>query len=125
MIAGHNLLDGIRAEQLGSFAWLWHVLHQPGQVTFGSQPFLFVLYPLIPWIGVMAAGYALGPLFRLEPTVRRQWLVMLGVVVTSGFVILRGSNLYGDPAPWVSHEGTLATVLSFINCEKYPPSLLY
>jgi len=57
--------------------------------------------------------------------VRVSWLVLLGVAVTAGFVIIRATNLYGDPQPWVAHETALATVRSFINTEKYPPSLLY
>ena len=86
---------------------------------------MFVLYPLVPWIGVMAAGYLLGPLFKGEVDMRRRWLIGLGVSVIVGFVLIRATNLYGDPAPWTPQEGVLATVLSFINCEKYPPSLLY
>jgi uncharacterized membrane protein len=73
----------------------------------------------------MATGYALGPLFRLDHAARLQRLVMLGFVVTVGFAGIRATNLYGDPAPWVAHDSALATLLSFINCEKYPPSLLY
>ena len=86
---------------------------------------LFALYPLIPWIGVMAAGYALGPVFRAAAAARRRWLIGLGAATIAGFVLLRASNLYGDPAPWTAQDSLLATVLSFINCEKYPPSLLY
>ena len=125
LIAGHNLLDGIRAEDLGALGWIWNVLHVPAMLSFGDGVRVFALYPLIPWIGVMAAGYALGPLFKAARTVRVQWLLLLGVAVTGGFVLLRATNLYGDPQPWVAHESTLATILSFINCEKYPPSLLY
>jgi uncharacterized membrane protein len=125
MIAGHNLLDGIKVDDLGLFSSLWHVLHQPGMLQFGSSVHVFLLYPLIPWIGVMAAGYALGPLFQRERAVRLRWLIGLGVAVTLGFVALRATNLYGDPAPWAPQGSALATVLSFINCEKYPPSLLY
>src|SRR6516165_5799594 len=66
LIAGHNLFDGIKAEQLGAAAPVWHLLHQPGAIDLTRGFKLFVLYPLIPWIGVMAAGYALGPVFRLE-----------------------------------------------------------
>jgi uncharacterized membrane protein len=84
-----------------------------------------VLYPLIPWIGMMAAGYALGPVLTQERSARMQQLFMLGAAVTLGFVVLRATNLYGDPAPWAIQDTVLATVLSFINCEKYPPSLLY
>ena len=125
MIAGHNLLDGIHAEQLGEFGWLWHVLHQPAFLHPTADVTVFALYPLIPWIGVMAAGYALGPVMLHEPASRRRWLVGLGVGVALGFVLLRATNLYGDPAPWVLHDEIGATVLSFVNVEKYPPSALY
>lgn len=125
MIVGHNTLDGIKPEAFGAWAPLWSLLHQPGMVDPGAPIKLYVLYPLIPWIGVMAAGYALGPVFLREPASRRRWLCGLGAAAMAGFVLLRASNLYGDPAPWVAHDSLLATVLSFINCEKYPPSLLY
>ena len=107
MIAGHNLLDGIQAEQLGELGWLWNVLHQPAFLHPTTDVAVFALYPLIPWIGVMAAGYALGPVMLLEPASRRRWLVGLGVGVTLGFVLLRATNLYGDPAPWVLHDGSV------------------
>jgi uncharacterized membrane protein len=125
MIAGHNALDGIKAEQFGAAAPLWHLLHQPGFFDIAPGVKFFVLYPLIPWIGVMAAGYALGPVLTQERAARVPQLFMLGAAVTLGFVVLRATNLYGDPAPWAIQDTVLATVLSFINCEKYPPSLLY
>jgi len=125
MIGGHNLLDGVRAEQFGALGWLWGLLHQRGFAFGSADEGVFVLYPLVPWIGVMAAGYLLGPLFKSAADVRRRWLVGLGVSVIAGFVLIRATNLYGDPAPWTPQERVLATVLSFINCEKYPPSLLY
>ena len=125
MIASHNLLDGIRADQFGDGGALWHILHQPGVAHLGDGIKLFVLYPLVPWIGVMAAGYALGPVMQREPGARQRLLFGLGAAVTLGFVLLRASNLYGDPAPWTGQATWLATVLSFLNCEKYPPSLLY
>jgi len=125
LIAGHNLFDGIKAEQLGAVAPVWHLLHQPGALDLTRGFKLFVLYPLIPWIGVMAAGYALGPVFRLEREIRVRQMFVIGALVTAGFVFLRAINLYGDPAPWAVQNGLVATVLSFINCEKYPPSLLF
>jgi uncharacterized membrane protein len=124
MIAGHNLLDGVKAQELGAAGGLWHVLHQPGRVPLGTSG-VYVLYPLIPWIGVMAAGYALGPVMQLAPPARQRSLIALGAVVTLGFVALRAANLYADPAPWTAQATPLATLLSFINCEKYPPSLLF
>jgi uncharacterized membrane protein len=125
MIGGHNLLDGVRAEDLGAAGWLWNVLHQRGLLQLGPATALYVLYPLVPWIGVMATGYALGPVFELDRTARLRRLVALGVLASVGFIVLRASNLYGDPASWASQVSWVATLLSFIDCEKYPPSLLY
>lgn len=125
MIAGHNLLDGIKPEALGQAAWIWHFLHVRGEVAIGDGLGAYVLYPLIPWVGVMAAGYALGPVMQREPEERQRFLFGLGACITLGFVLLRASNLYGDPMAWTGQETWLATLLSFLNCEKYPPSLLF
>jgi uncharacterized membrane protein len=125
MIAGHNLLDTIHPEHLGAAGWLWNFLHQSGLVQLGPQTRLFVLYPLIPWAGVMAVGYALGPVFKLDRRTRERLLIAAGLAVTAGFIVLRAANVYGDPAPWSVQDSWFATVLSFLNCEKYPPSLLY
>lgn len=125
MIFGHNMFDGIKATQFGSAAAVWNVMHEPGHLIVAPGIDLVVLYPLIPWIGVMAAGYALGPVFTRERAAGVQELFALGATITAGFVFLRATNLYGDPAPWAVQDNLLATVLSFINCEKYPPSLLY
>src|SRR5262245_3842246 len=125
MIAEHNLLDGVNDEHLGNAAWLWRLLHQPGPIEIGPQTKLFVLYTLVPWTGVMAAGYALGPVFSVDPASRRSFLLGTGIAVTAGFVGLRATNLYGDPVAWSMQSSVLSTLLSFINCEKYPPSLLF
>jgi uncharacterized membrane protein len=82
-------------------------------------------YPLIPWIAVMAAGYCFGRIVELEPDRRRRVLIQLGVGLTAAFVLLRWSNLYGDPVPWTIQPSMALTVVSFLNCQKYPPSLLY
>jgi uncharacterized membrane protein len=73
----------------------------------------------------MAAGYLLGPPMQLEGRARRQLLFKLGAAVTFGFIVLRATNLYGDPTPWFPQDAWLWTMLLFLNCEKYPPSLLY
>jgi uncharacterized membrane protein len=125
MIMCHNLLDGIQAEQFGRIGWLWNVLHQPAILHPASNIAVLALYSLIPWIGVMATGFALGPVMLLKAAHRRRWLIGLGAIVTLGFVLLRAANVYGDPAPWTLHDTISATVLSFLNTEKYPPSALY
>jgi uncharacterized membrane protein len=83
------------------------------------------MYPLVPWIGVMAAGYGFGQVFLLERERRRRLLLRLGIILTLAFVALRALNSYGDPHPWSIEKNALYTLLSFINCEKYPPSLLF
>jgi uncharacterized membrane protein len=118
MIAGHNLLDG-RA------GGAWTVLHAPGALAVAPGVTLFVAYPLVPWIGVMAAGYGLGALLVRDEPVRRRALVALGIALTVGFVVLRAANGYGDPRPWSAGPTRLAAVLSFLDTTKYPPSLLF
>jgi uncharacterized membrane protein len=125
MIAGHNLLDGIHAEDFGSTSWIWHLVHESGILQLSPSVKLLVLYPLVPWPGVMALGYALGPVFKSEPHVRRRFLSIAGAALVAGFVVLRATNTYGDPSPWALHATWLETALSFIDCEKYPPSFLY
>jgi len=123
-IAGHNLLDGIRAEHFGNLGWLWNLLHQPGRIHIEGQSEFLVAYTLVPWVSVMAMGYALGPVFKLDPSARRDLLLPAGAALIAGFILLRATNLYGDSAPWRVQDTALGTLLSFINCEKYPPSLL-
>jgi uncharacterized membrane protein len=135
MIALHNTLDGVSVTSWagpgspvpGFWASLWKVLHQPGLIfPFGYPgPAMLVLYPLIPWIGVMAAGYAFGSLYRLDAAARRRILLRLGAAITLGFIVLRAINIYGDPRPWSPQDTTVKTALSFLALSKYPPSLLY
>jgi uncharacterized membrane protein len=135
MIVGHNILDDFRVQGWrgpgtpvpGLGASLWIILHQGGLFfPLGSDgPPIIVLYPLIPWIGVMAVGYAFGAVYRLDPAERRRWLLRNGVALTIGFVVLRAVNFYGDPDPWSVQPSAVMTVLSFLDTTKYPPSLLF
>jgi len=125
MIAAHNAFDSLRPEQFGSLAWAWRLLHVRSVLLPGSGVDVRVGYPLIPWIGLMAAGFCFGRVLDLEPGKRRRLLIRLGTGLTLLFVILRWSNLYGDPSPWSPQPTAVLTVVSFLNCTKYPPSLLY
>jgi uncharacterized membrane protein len=126
MIVLHNALDPVEPGDLGRAAWLWTILHEGGEVPVPGRAELFVGYPLVPWIGVMAAGYAFGALIQVVETARRATLfARLGFGLIVAFVALRATNLYGDPRPWAPQESTLFTLFSFIDCDKYPPSLLY
>ncbi|MBU7587151.1 MAG: DUF1624 domain-containing protein [Nostoc sp. TH1S01] len=125
LIFGHNLFDQIHAEQLGRWSWLWAILHEPKMLMPFANKNLFIGYPLIPWIGVMATGYAFGTLMKQEKSFRQRLFVRLGFGLIACFVILRTLNIYGDPYPWAVQKNLSFTILSFINCQKYPPSLLY
>ena len=125
IIVGHNLLDGVEPAALGGPGWLWTVLHRPGVVEMAAGVQLFVLYPLVPWIGVMAVGYAFGALVALPSARRDRLFVWLGVGLTLAFVLLRAANLYGDPRPWSGQAEPWRTVLSFLDTTKYPASLLF
>jgi uncharacterized membrane protein len=125
MIAGHNLLDPIDPDAFGALAWVWKILHVPGELHPFPGATLAIAYPLVPWVGVMAAGYVFGAWFKLERRPRRKRIFWMGVALTAAFVIVRGLNVYGDPTPWNTRQSALFTFFSFINCEKYPPSLLY
>jgi uncharacterized membrane protein len=124
IVALHNLLDGIRPASFGSFAPLWSILHQPGIVLATPRVTVFAAYPLIPWIGVTAVGYGLGHLYRRGHAMR-PLLLRIGFAMIAAFVVLRWTNVYGDPAPWSAQRSWIWTVLSFVNTTKYPPSLLF
>jgi uncharacterized membrane protein len=120
MIAGHNLLDSIRSSNP-----LWSIVHSPNFIVANPQHSVFVAYPLIPWVGVTAVGYGLGQIYVWASERRRGFLLRTGLAATAAFVILRGVNVYGDPVPWTRQKSAAFTVLSFLNTNKYPPSLLF
>jgi uncharacterized membrane protein len=125
LIAGHNLLDSVGSSTFGSLAPLWSILHAPNVVLNDSRHLVFAAYPLIPWIGVTAAGYGLGQVFRWDGDRRRRFLLWAGTGLIIAFVVLRALNGYGDPRPWTTQKSPGFTVLSFLNTTKYPPSLVY
>jgi uncharacterized membrane protein len=156
LIAFHNLWDTKTADDVRLPQWLWVCLHSGGDFAFlpdifkqlrvwipSLPPWAETLrfgtgYCLLPWIGVIAAGYGFGALFLLGQAERRRQLLGLGLGLVGLFVALRYTNYYGDPTPtgpgeramswpgpWRVYDETWRTVCSFINCQKYPPSLLF
>jgi uncharacterized membrane protein len=134
MIVTHNLFDGLRPARFGSLAWLWSLLHARGMVVLPFDLREFVLFPLVPLIGVMGAGYFFAQLYLLEPGRRSRLLTILGSVLIAGFILLRLTNIYGNPP--VGQGGvsqgdfhvqpTLEkTVILFFDVEKYPMSLQF
>lgn len=120
LIAGHNLLDSVRSTNP-----FWVILHSPGFVINTPSHVVFAAYPLIPWVGVTAVGYALGQLYSWDGARRRTFLLRGGVALTAAFFVLRAINVYGDPNRWSAQRTPLFTALSFLNTVKYPPSLIF
>ena len=143
MIGLHNAFDGYKAADVGSFGWLWAILHsgepvvkmtadaawEVGRRQLDMKNVYFAFfpgYPLIPWMGVVAAGYGFGAMLLLEPRVRKKQLLGLGLGLTALFVVMRWANVYGDLRPWTEQKrGELYTIFACLNCNKYPPSLDY
>jgi len=134
LIAAHNLmdshlgklLDGMDSNRLSALWKIGYIGFFAGPVQFGPNgPNLIVLYSIVPWIGVMATGYAFGKILLLDPASRNRACLLLGLGAIALFSILRGFNLYGDPRPWHGPNGNspMPAVLSFLNCTKYPASL--
>ena len=120
MIAGHNLFDGV--------TWtnpLWTLLHGRTFLLNTPEHIVFVVYPLVPWVGVTAVGYGLGQIYDWDVERRRAFLLRLGLGMIAAFLALRALDVYGDPSRWSTQPTTLFTVLSFLNTSKYPPSLLF
>jgi uncharacterized membrane protein len=132
IIAGHNLFDSAVAAAVGTtdtsaataLGKILYLGFRGGPIRFGSEgPTLIVLYSIIPWIGVMAAGYAFAPVLRLEPARRDRVALAVGLGATALFLVLRGFDLYGDPFPW--RGGRLPPLFAFLSPVKYPASLLF
>lgn len=118
IVAGHNLLDGVQAH--GALAALWPFLMQPGPALGG-----YVLYPALPWLGIMCIGYGAGPVYLLEAGKRTRVMTAIGVGMIVLFLILRLPNMYGDVKPWALPAHAALAPLAVMDVSKYPPSLDY
>ena len=119
IIALHDMLPGIGGP-IGA------LLHDGGDFRVGGGgPRLTVLYVLIPWVGVMAAGYGFGAIMQLEAQRRRTLCLRIGLGAIAAFLILRGFNLYGNPWPWGGAPTPVANALGFLDTAKYPASLQF
>jgi uncharacterized membrane protein len=126
IIAGHNLLDTLHFPVESALHVPWAVLHDRGWIELSEGLRLRTSYPLLPWIGVIGLGYAMGPWFgkMADAGVRQRALLMGGIVGLAGFLALRFLNGYGEK-PWSAGESSMQTLMGFFNITKYPPSLLF
>lgn len=135
IVAGHNLLDAVQVQPWmgpdtpvpSALGKLWMVLHQGGVFPIAGfpSPILLAMYPLLPWIGVIAMGYGFSEIYGWPAERRRRLLIGLGVGMAAAFLILRYANGYGDPLHWSPQGDAVKTAMSFFNVQKYGPSLLF
>ena len=123
LIFGHNLLDNVHFVE----AIWWSILHESSFFKLSDTTNLNVIYPMIPWIGVMALGYYFGIFYdkSVESTTRKKVFNVIGFSAIILFVITRWTNVYGNPTDWKHYGDISSTLFSFLNVNKYPPSLLY
>ncbi|CAK9889523.1 MULTISPECIES: DUF1624 domain-containing protein [Pseudomonas] len=126
IVAGHNLLDPLHFAAESTLHIPWAILHDRGWIEVADNLRLRTSYPLLPWIGVIALGYAMGPWFAKssDALTRQRKLLISATGALAGFLLLRLFNRYGE-APWQFGETPLRTLMSFFNITKYPPSLLF
>ena len=144
VVACHNLLDFVPRETVrewttGTLGWLWQILYFGGSFRIGEHgPNVFILFSIVPWIGVMACGYVFAKVFEWPEARRRRFCFGLGAIMVAAFVLLRAWDGYGDQSRWRQISpvagNTIAAVpplpsyhpaLAFLATSKYPASLLF
>ena len=129
IVLGHNALDFLEAEPGFKAGFWWDLFHHGSFAIYpiAKDHFIAIMYPFVPWTGLMILGYCFGIFFTSKFTSehRQKILLRFGLSLIGFFILLRGINLYGDPNPWTPQNTMFHTFLSFIKVHKYPPSLAY
>ncbi|OCQ22229.1 hypothetical protein A7985_10625 [Pseudoalteromonas luteoviolacea] len=127
VISLHNLLNDTEILNIlgPQLAWLWHLLHVPMVAGQDTQLQVFIVYPLIPWFAVMVLGYCIAPIFKAPKALRYKALASCGLLSIALFILLKISNIYGDPIQFYVQNSLIKSLMSLLNNTKYPPSLLY
>lgn len=126
LVAGHGLLPPNGAAD-PSATPMWLTILNGGfrRWAFDDGGGMLTIYAVLPWFGVLALGYGLGPLFRASADARRRALLGAGLGCSALFVLLRAATDFGDPAPFSAQDRAAGDLIAFLNTTKYPASLQY
>jgi uncharacterized membrane protein len=97
--------------------WLYEFVYPTGVETPQN---IAVLYTLVPWVGVMMAGYAFGAILLREPAARRRACLGIGLIATVLFIV--GSAIVTARRP---ADNRLPSLFYFLNPPKYPAAPLF
>ena len=101
-----------------SLGTAWHFLYPNS----APQPeSIAILYVIVPWVGVMAAGYGFGALLQREDAERRRLCLRIGLGATAAF-------LAAGTAMVLTHDvepGAPPALFRLLNQGKYPPTQLF
>ncbi len=127
ILFGHNLIDHYEYSRIGQLSVLHNILHRPVYYPVNDQTIIGIVYPFLPWTGLMMTGYCFGNLFNEGMNIERRNRILryTGIFLLLFFIVLRYSNVYGDPSCWSVQSRNAFTILSFISTTKHPPSLLF
>lgn len=129
IVLGHNFLDFPESTKGFQPGFVWDLVHHGHFVPYPYAPnhVLLIVYPFLPWTGLMMLGYCTGVFFtsKYSPDQRKKVFRFIGFGLLTLFVLIRYVNIYGDPDEWTIQKNGVLTFLSFINVHKYPPSLLF
>lgn len=125
LVAGHDAISFIPMPKNPALGFIGSLLFGPGGFPLGGGRLFVIAYPILPWLGILLLGYSAGQLFTRPPEKQKTFFLRTGLAALGGFVVLRFVNGYGDPIHWTKQKNSVYTFLSFMNVNKYPPSLLF
>lgn len=129
----HGQIPPANPEWSGAGQVLWSLFFKFGVFPLSADRVAMVLYPVVPWLGILLLGYGCGQIYStaesgilgMRNVSRQRALLLVGGVLLLLFVAMRTFNTYGDPRPWGPQSTPVFSALSFVNVSKYPPSAQY
>jgi len=100
--------------------WMWQFIYPTGGAD--ETPVISILYVIVPWVGVMMAGYGFGQIMAGSPETRRRWCLRIGLTATILFVVV-ASTIAIIHTP--SGEGARPLWIRILAQNKYPASQLF